>query len=143
MSIEIHLEMGMNDVDMVLERLKKSGNVIEPAAKIAGVVANTIRNDSIIATIMKMSDMVSSFRKEDYGVDVEYALIFKYNTLNGVNSGDNILFFIRDVVKCSRGDFLILPDGNEPIVIRRNGEIILMDTFGKYLNNDLRYLFMP
>ncbi len=134
MGVEMHFETKIRNPDSCVSYLAKNvygtqNNVISNTNSSSGNKIIHFSNDQVSVFIMKQSKRVSSYRKMDYDVDVNCSFIFRYYSNSQVNSLDNILPFILAIIDYSAKDCLLMPNGNEPIFIRRRTIHYYSDTF--------------
>ncbi len=69
-----------------------------------------------------IKQMFSDFKKEDYGVEVNYSISFSHYSDSTVNSSEHIIKFICLIISRYNSDCLLSHNGGEPLMIRKNGE---------------------
>ena len=67
--------------------------------------------------------------KKEYGVDINCCVSFHIVRGIDCNSEGAVSDFLKGILKDLDGDILVCPKGDEPVVIRRAGKIIIDDDF--------------
>ena len=98
-------------------------------------------NNNISAKVQTMRTTDIEFNRSEYKVDVNCAVILREYSDTEANSEKNIFSLIIGIIKHFKGDFLYMPNGDEPIIIKHNGNVIVEDTFDNYFGEGMKKEF--
>lgn len=128
MSIQTNYDLYLNNIEELIEVLELNSQYIDNLkVDKEKSIFSISSNDSVTFSCSKLSKMSSLFKKEDYGINVNYTLTFNHYADLSLNSPSSIIKFVCQLMNCCDTDCLLMHNGNEPLIIRKNKEIILAD----------------
>ena len=128
MSIQTNYDLYLNNIEELIEVLELNSQYIDNLkVDKENSIFSISSNDSVTFSCSKLSKMSSLFKEEDYGVNVNYTLTFNHYADLSLNSPSSIIKFVCQLMNCCNTDCLLMHNGNEPLIIRKNKEIILAD----------------
>lgn len=128
MSIQTNYDLHLNNIEDLIEVLELNSQYIDNLkVDKENSIFSVSSNDSVTFSCSKLSKMSSLFKEEDYGVNVNYTLTFNHYADLSLNSPSSIIKFVCQLMNCCNTDCLLMHNGNEPLIIRKNKEIILAD----------------
>ena len=136
MSIQTNYDLYLNNIEELIEILELNFQYIDNLkVDKENSIFSISSNDAVTFSYSKISKMSSLFKEEDYGVNVNYTLTFNHYVDLSINCPDSIIKFVCQLMNCCNTDCLLMHNGNDPLIIRKNKEIELAD------NELFNYLF--
>lgn len=89
-------------------------------------------NGRIKVSVHSWDKRTIQWMREDYGVNVNHCLSFRYFSSSDCNSADELLYVMKQLVCMLNCDLLYQPNGDSPVMVRRSGILLFDDYFDRY-----------
>jgi hypothetical protein len=94
--------------------------------------------DGIILSIKETGESLQSMIEEEVGISVNISILFRIDKSDNWKIGrENLLQICLEVLRCTTGDAILLFNGEDIILIRKNGMIDLNGNIGFWTQDNL------
>ena len=130
MSVENYIDLYADRTAQVMELLQK----LYPSSPNESDNERVFRNEHINAYVHTLDERTIKWLNEDYYVNVNHRISFRYFSSSDCNSADELMYIMKQMVRLLSCDLLYEPNGDSPVMIRRSGVLIFDSYFDRYFS---------
>ena len=130
MSVENYIDLYADSTAQVMELLQK----LYPSSPNESDNERVFRNEHINAYVHTLDERTIKWLNEDYYVNVNHRISFRYFSSSDCNSADELMYIMKQMVRLLSCDLLYEPNGDSPVMIRRSGVLIFDSYFDRYFS---------
>lgn len=128
MSVENYIDLYAESPSELIELMQK----LYPSSPNGTIEERCFLNEHIKAFVHSKSAQEIQWNKDDYDVNVNHSLSFRYFSNSDCNSDNELMYVMKQIVHLLNCDLLYRPNGDEPVMIRRSGVLVFDDNFDRY-----------